>query len=109
MASMLAAREPGLAEALLLLSYPLHPPRKPEQMRTQHFANLRTPALFVSGSRDGFGSIAELEAALRLISARTQLLPVQSAGHELLTKANRDELATQVVDGLRQLATGLDG
>ncbi len=102
MASMLAAREPGLVEALLLLSYPLHPPRKPQQMRTQHFAKIETPALFVSGVRDGFGSIAELEAALRLIPARTQLLPVQSAGHELLTKTNRDELTARIVAGLRE-------
>ena len=104
MASMLAAREPGLAEALLLLSYPLHPPRKPEQMRTQHFANLRTPALFVSGVRDGFGSVEELEAALRLIPARTRLLPIQSAGHELLSKANRDDLSPKVAEEFGRFA-----
>jgi len=73
MASVLASREPGVVEALLLLSYPLHPPRKPEQMRTQHFATLETPALFVSGVRDGFGSIEEMEAALRLIPARPDM------------------------------------
>src|SRR6202011_4186606 len=55
--SMLCAEEPGLVSALLLLSYPLHPPRKPEQQRTQHLPDLRTPALFVQGTRDPFGSI----------------------------------------------------
>lgn len=98
MASMLAAKEPGLAEALLLLSYPLHPPKQPQQMRTQHFPQLTTPALFVSGGRDGFGTIAELEAALRLIPARTQLVGVEGAGHELMNKRNLDELPGRVAE-----------
>jgi uncharacterized protein len=90
--SVLAASSPGLADALLLLSYPLHPPKKPAELRTAHFRDLRTPALFVSGSRDGFGTLDEISAALKLIPARTQLLPVQSAGHELLVPRNRVEL-----------------
>jgi uncharacterized protein len=90
--SMLAASEPGLAEALLLLSYPLHPPKQPDNLRTAHFPNLRTPALFVHGTRDGFGTIDEMTAALKLIPARTQLLPMESAGHELMTARNRSQL-----------------
>ena len=82
-ASMLAASDPGLVAGLLLLSYPLHPPRKPEQLRTQHFPNLRTPALFVHGSRDPFGSASEMQEALTLIPARTKLLLIDSAGHDL--------------------------
>jgi hypothetical protein len=96
-ASMLAASEPGLVEALLLLSYPLHPPRRPDQLRTQHFPSLQTPSLFVSGTRDGFGSLAEMETALALIPARTQLIPVESAGHELLNPRNRATLPPSIV------------
>lgn len=96
-ASMLAAAEPGLAERLLLLSYPLHPPKRPEVMRTEHFPSLRTPALFVSGERDGFGTKAEMEAALTMIPARTELMMVAGAGHELMTARNREELAGWVV------------
>jgi predicted alpha/beta-hydrolase family hydrolase len=81
--SMLAAEDPGLASGLLLLSYPLHPPRKPEQLRTQHLPQLQTPALFVQGTRDPFGSIDELKNALKLIPARTELLTVEGAGHDL--------------------------
>ena len=55
-ASMLAAAVPGLVERLLLLSYPLHPPKRLDQMRTAHLPSLQTPAMFVSGERDGFGS-----------------------------------------------------
>jgi predicted alpha/beta-hydrolase family hydrolase len=79
--SMLSAEDPAIAGALLLLSYPLHPPRQPEKPRTDHFVALRTPALFVHGTRDPFGSIAEMEAALRLIPAKTTLLPVEGAAH----------------------------
>jgi predicted alpha/beta-hydrolase family hydrolase len=82
-ASMLCAEEPDIAAALLLLSYPLHPPRKPEQQRTQHLPDLRTPTLFVHGTRDPFGSIEELQRAIKMIPARTKLLPVEGAGHDL--------------------------
>jgi hypothetical protein len=95
-ATMLAASDPALADALFLLSYPLHPPKSPAQLRTAHFPNLRTPALFVHGTRDGFATIDELTAALKLIPARTELLPIESAGHELLTARNRTTLPQQI-------------
>ena len=82
-ASILAASEPRLVDALLLLAYPLHPPRRPGELRIAHFAELRTPALFVHGSRDPFGSLDELEAARHLVPARTALLAVDGAGHDL--------------------------
>jgi len=100
-ASILAAAEPGLMDRLLLLSYPLHPPRRPDELRTGHFPELKTPALFVHGTRDGFGSTDELIAALRLIPARTELLEIAGAGHELMTKNNRQEVANVVVEAFR--------
>lgn len=96
MATMLCAREPSSADGLLLLSYPLHPPRKPEQLRTAHFPRLQTRALFVHGTRDPFGSIEEMKSALALIPAETRLLPIEGAGHELLAKKNREDVVTTV-------------
>jgi uncharacterized protein len=96
-ASMLAAAEPRLVESLLLLSYPLHPPKKPAELRTQHFPSLQVPSLFVHGTRDGFGTISEMQSALSLIPARTNLLPIAGAGHELLTKNNRESLIEQIM------------
>ena len=96
-ASMLAAEGPSLVDALLLLSYPLHPPKRPDQLRTSHFSGLKTPALFVHGARDGFATSAEIEAALKLISAQTELLSVPSAGHELLSPRNHAELPLQII------------
>jgi predicted alpha/beta-hydrolase family hydrolase len=84
--TMAAAESPGLAEALVLLSYPLHPPGKPDQLRTGHFDQLRTPALFVHGTRDPFGSIAEMSAALASIPGRTDLIVVDGAPHGLPPK-----------------------
>jgi predicted alpha/beta-hydrolase family hydrolase len=101
---MLAAAEPGLVDGLLLLSYPLHPPQRPEELRTGHFAEIQTPALFVHGTRDGFGSIDEMTAALTLIKARTELLPVSGAGHELITKRNRERIAKTVVEAFHNFA-----
>jgi predicted alpha/beta-hydrolase family hydrolase len=72
---------------LLLLSYPLHPPRKPDQLRTSHFPKLQIPALFVHGARDPFGSFTEMKSALALIPARTALLEIEGAGHDLPPKA----------------------
>ena len=96
--SMLAAEEPGLVPAVLLLAYPLHPPKRPAGPRTAHFASLQTPAMFVSGTRDGFGTIDEMREALRLIPARTELMAIEGAGHELMTPKNRTELPKNVCE-----------
>jgi len=82
-ATMLCAAEPDLVSGLLLLSYPLHPPRKAEQLRIQHLPNLRTPSLFVHGTRDPFGTVEELTKALQLIAAKSELMKVEGAGHDL--------------------------
>jgi predicted alpha/beta-hydrolase family hydrolase len=82
-ATMLAAEEPGLAAGLLLLSYPLHPPKRPADLRTAHFAQLSTPALFIHGTRDPFGSVEEMQAALELIAGPHELVAIEGAGHDL--------------------------
>jgi predicted alpha/beta-hydrolase family hydrolase len=95
--TMLCAAEPDLVTGLLLLSYPLHPPRKPEQLRTQHLPNLRTPSLFVHGTRDPFGSVGEMERALGLIPARKELVKVEGAGHDLGFKGKSQGLPDLVL------------
>jgi predicted alpha/beta-hydrolase family hydrolase len=67
---------------------------KPMQLRTQHFPRLRVPATFVHGTADPFGSIAELEEATAAIQARTKIIPVEQAGHDL--KRGRFDLAAIV-------------
>jgi uncharacterized protein len=103
--TMLCAAEPGLVSGLLLLSYPLHPPRKPEQPRIQHLPNLRTPSLFVHGTRDPFGSVEEITKALQLIPAKTELITVEGAGHDLgfKEKSKNNELLGIVIEKFESL------
>jgi predicted alpha/beta-hydrolase family hydrolase len=98
-ATILAASDSELVNGLLLLSYPLHPPRKPTQLRTQHLPNLGTPSMFVHGTRDPFGSIEELELALNLIPAKHLLMPVEGEGHDLgfKGKAKKEDLPNRVL------------
>jgi len=87
-----------LLAGLLLLSYPLHPPRKPTEMRTGHFSRMRVPALFVHGSRDPFGSTTEIKSALKLIPACTMLLEAEGLGHDLLARKAVGELPAKIVE-----------
>lgn len=97
-ASILAAEQPELFDGLILFSYPLHPPRKPEQLRTAHFPKLERPAMFVHGSRDPFASLDEMQAALQLIPAPHTLMEVEGVGHELLAKKDAGELTVRVLE-----------
>jgi uncharacterized protein len=100
--TILASENETLVAGLLLLSYPLHPPRKPLQLRTAHFGELNTPALFVHGSRDPFGSFEEMTTALELISARTRLLEIDGGGHELLPRSAETDIPQRIADSLQE-------
>lgn len=95
-ATMLVAKEPELVDGLLLLSYPLHPPKRPAELRTKHFPMLVTPAFFVHGTRDPFGTIAEVQSALRLISGPHALLEVDGAAHDLLGKKSASDVPSRI-------------
>ena len=101
---MLCAEEPDIATGLLLLSYPLHPPRKPEQLRIQHLPKLRNASLFVHGTRDPFGSVEEMRKALQLIPVKTKLLTIEGAGHDLNFKkgATRGDFIETVVRAFQE-------
>ena len=101
-ATMLAADEPGLVAGLLLFSYPLHPPGKPERLRKEHFPRLSVPCVFVQGANDPFGTPAELTDAIRSIPALTEMIRVDGAGHDL--KRGRIDLAPVVAAVERKTA-----
>ena len=103
-ATMLCAETPDLADGLLLLSYPLHAPGKPDQPRIQHLHKLQLPCLFVHGTRDPFGSLEEMQSALKLIPSRTELLPVEGAGHDLgfKGKSKNEELPNKVTEAFHR-------
>jgi predicted alpha/beta-hydrolase family hydrolase len=82
-ATMLSAEDRGVADGLVLLSYPLHPPQAPAKKRTEHFPQLHVPALFIHGTDDPFGTPGEMEETLKLIPAATKLVFVEGGGHGL--------------------------
>ena len=98
-ASMLVADEARLVDGLLLLSYPLHPPGRPSELRTAHLPKLTAPTVFAHGSRDPFGSLEEIEAARTLIAAPTSLVAVTGAGHDLFRVPRRAgaDVAAEIV------------
>jgi predicted alpha/beta-hydrolase family hydrolase len=74
------------AAGLALVSYPLHPPGRPERMRISHFPQLRVPCLFVSGTRDAFAAPDELEAATARIPGRVVHVWLKGGDHGLRTQ-----------------------
>jgi predicted alpha/beta-hydrolase family hydrolase len=108
-ASMLVSEEPSIGPAILLLSYPLHPPGRPNDRRVAHFPSLSVPALFVHGADDPFGSVTELQEALALIPAAPSLLVEPGVGHDLgATRRRRalPDLATRIAERWLELAPG---
>jgi hypothetical protein len=78
-ASMVAAGG-VVVDALALFAYPLHAPGKPDQLRVEHFSSIRSPALFVSGTNDAFGSPDEMRAATKQIK-RSKIHLLDRADH----------------------------
>jgi len=91
----------GLAAGgLALVSYPLHPPGRPERQpdRTRHFPDIDVPCLFVSGTRDPFGSPAELEAATTAITGPVAHHWIEGGDHGL--RARNVQVARQIAGWL---------
>ena len=81
---------------LVLVSYPLHPPAKPEKMRTEHLPGITVPTLCISGTKDTFGTPAELKRAFRRVPAEVTWHLVERKGHDL---KNAD---AEIVSAIRQ-------
>jgi uncharacterized protein len=81
-ATHVAAADPDQPIAgLVLLGYPLHPPGRPEQRRDAHLIEIRRPMLIVQGTRDAFGTPAELESAVGQLSPSVTLHVVEGGDH----------------------------
>ncbi|MBD0859925.1 alpha/beta fold hydrolase [Gordonia sp. zg691] len=76
----------GLADGLLLTSYPLHPPGKPEKLRTEHLPAITVPTLVVHGSSDPFGTTEEMNHAFDLVAGPTRIVELDKVGHDLNPK-----------------------
>ncbi len=93
------------ALGLVLVSYPLHPPGRPEKARTEHLPRLACPCLFVSGTRDSFGTPAELEAAIATIPGQVTHVWIDGGDHGL--RGRDREVAAVVRDWVVGLAAAV--
>lgn len=106
----LAVGEGLPALALVLVSYPLHPPGRPDRLRTEHFPSLDVPCLFLSGTRDTFGSPEELEAATAAIPGPVTHAWVEGGDHGLRGKdAAVAEIVRHFVAEVSQEGRGAGG
>ena len=87
-----SSREGVKVDALALFAYPLHPPGKPEQLRTEHLPAIKVPALFCSGTNDAFGAPDELKAAAKLVRrSKVHLLDGADHGFAVRKSSRADE------------------
>jgi predicted alpha/beta-hydrolase family hydrolase len=89
------------AKALVLICYPLHPPGKPQQRRVEHLPRLVVPCLFISGTKDPFGTPEELEGATASIPGPVTHHWIEGKGHDL--KGADAAIASTVAGWLRRL------
>jgi predicted alpha/beta-hydrolase family hydrolase len=94
------------AAGLVLISYPLHPPGRPDRLRTEHLPRLQVPCLFVSGTRDAFGNPEELEAATQVIPGEVTHRWIEGKDHAL--RGVEQQVAGLVVDWVTGLTAGED-
>lgn len=90
----MAVAEGMPSAGLVLVSYPLHPPGRPGQLRTAHFGLLALPCLFVSGTNDPFAAPSELEVAVAAVPGPVTLRFVERADHSL--RRHEEEVAQLV-------------
>jgi len=86
---------------VVCIGYPLHPPKKPEQLRVEHLPRLGVKALFISGTRDEFGTAEELASAFALLPSPPTVQFIEGGRHEL--KGHDERVATLLKDWLRTL------
>jgi len=95
-ATHVAAEDRGLPiRGLVLLGYPLHPPGRPDQRRDSHLPDVRRPMLFVQGSRDTFGTPAELQSVVDQLSPKAALHVVERGDHSFTV--SRDQTKQQAI------------
>jgi hypothetical protein len=112
-ASMVAADpdDPVPALGLTMLGYPLHPPGKPENLRVEHFPRLTMPVLFASGTRDAFGTPAELKRHAKKVKGPVTFCWIETGDHSFrplkASGLSAADALTQVADAVVDFVTKL--
>lgn len=82
-ASQVAASQPDDIDGLVFLGYPLHPPGRPDKLRSEHLPKIKVPMLFVQGSRDAFGTKKEIETITKKLKLPAELYSIEGGDHSL--------------------------
>jgi predicted alpha/beta-hydrolase family hydrolase len=82
-ASQVAASQPDDIDGLVFLGYPLHPPGRPDKLRSEHLPKIKVPMLFVQGSRDAFGTKEEIAGLIKKLKLPAELYPIEGGDHSL--------------------------
>ncbi len=102
-ATQVAAADPALPlSGLVLLGYPLHPPGKPDRLRDAHLPGVGRPMLFVQGTRDGFGTPAELAPILARLAPSPVVHEVDGGDHSFKVGGRDRARQTAVYDGIQR-------
>ncbi|HXT64968.1 MAG TPA: alpha/beta fold hydrolase [Pyrinomonadaceae bacterium] len=80
-ASQVAASHPENIDGLVFLGYPLHPPGRPDKMRSEHLPKIKAPMLFVQGARDAFGTKQEIAEIIKKLKLRAELYAIEGGDH----------------------------
>lgn len=105
-ASQVAARgESGALAGLVFFGYPLHPPGKPQQRRDAHLPAIAEPMLFVQGTRDAFGTAAEIRELLPRLQQAT-LQEVVGGDHSLKVPARARQGAADIFEEILDSCVG---
>lgn len=102
-ATQVAAADSALAvDGVVLLGYPLHPPGKPDQLRDKHLGQVRRPMLFIQGSRDTFGTPAELEPIIDRLTPRPVLHVIAGGDHSFKVPGRNTEAQNEIFSGIQR-------
>jgi hypothetical protein len=102
-ATQVAAADSALAiSGVVLLGYPLHPPGKPDQLRDKHLGQVRRPMLFIQGSRDAFGTPAELEPIIGKLTPRAVLHVIAGGDHSFKVPGRNTGAQNEVFAGIQR-------
>jgi predicted alpha/beta-hydrolase family hydrolase len=82
-ASQVAAANGANIDGLVFLGYPLHPPGRPEKVRSEHLPKIKAPMLFVQGSRDAFGTKQEIADIIKKLKLPAELFAIEGGDHSL--------------------------
>ena len=103
-ASQVVATQPDDVDGLVCLGYPLHPPGRPDKLRSEHLPKIKVPMLFVQGSRDTFGTKPEIQAIIKKLKLPAELYSIEGGDHSFKTPKSAGPQEQIYTDAMNKIA-----